>query len=204
MVKDQLAYHCGCCVGQDAVSGSRSQASGALHREPSLDRSANLSLSNIRHTLIRQEDTIIYSILERAQVDPSTTVSMPLFVLPNHMYFIFPHPPLMKCPSDGQHEVWCRFRAAHWYRILTNQSATTKSLPCRYKPHHCLDMRSSPLFHLEGYSTNRTMLLGCCVEALVRRGWRRYSGVQKHLLHHFAPAKRAETQGEVTSREQEA
>lgn len=51
------------------MSGSRSEASGALHREPSLDRSANLSLSNIRHTLIRQEDTIIYSILERAQVD---------------------------------------------------------------------------------------------------------------------------------------
>jgi hypothetical protein len=39
----------------------------ALQRSDSLDYSAALSLDNIRQSLIRQEDTIIFSLIERAQ-----------------------------------------------------------------------------------------------------------------------------------------
>lgn len=38
-----------------------------LQRSESLDYSAALSLDNIRQSLIRQEDTIIFSLIERAQ-----------------------------------------------------------------------------------------------------------------------------------------
>eukprot|EP00884_Botryococcus_braunii_P009091 jgi/Botrbrau1/18183/Bobra.53_1s0049.2 len=54
--------------GREAiVEGDRNGYNGMIRRETSLDRSTTLSLSNIRQTLIRQEDTIIYSIIERAQ-----------------------------------------------------------------------------------------------------------------------------------------
>ena len=39
----------------------------ALRRADSIDQSASLSLDNIRQSLIRQEDTIIFSLIERAQ-----------------------------------------------------------------------------------------------------------------------------------------
>ncbi len=42
---------------------------GAVPRADSIDRSEALSLDNIRQALIRQEDTIIFSIIERAQVN---------------------------------------------------------------------------------------------------------------------------------------
>ena len=38
-----------------------------LQRSDSLDHSTALSLDNIRQSLIRQEDTIIFSLIERAQ-----------------------------------------------------------------------------------------------------------------------------------------
>ena len=38
-----------------------------LQRSDSLDYSTALSLDNIRQSLIRQEDTIIFSLIERAQ-----------------------------------------------------------------------------------------------------------------------------------------
>ena len=38
-----------------------------LRRSDSLDHSTALSLDNIRQSLIRQEDTIIFSLIERAQ-----------------------------------------------------------------------------------------------------------------------------------------
>ncbi|BDA47666.1 Chorismate mutase 1, chloroplastic [Coccomyxa sp. Obi] len=38
-----------------------------LRRNDSIDQSASLSLDNIRQSLIRQEDTIIFSLIERAQ-----------------------------------------------------------------------------------------------------------------------------------------
>ena len=43
------------------------QQSGHLSRTDSLDRSSALSLDNIRQALIRQEETIIFSLIERAQ-----------------------------------------------------------------------------------------------------------------------------------------
>lgn len=60
-----------------APSSSRSQPAHAaaaeaapspdLTTDPSLDLSSALSLDNIRQTLIRLEDTIIFSLIERAQ-----------------------------------------------------------------------------------------------------------------------------------------
>lgn len=59
---------CPAFAGQAVVEEGRNGDNGVLQREASVDRSTTLSLSNIRQTLIRQEDTIIYSIIERAQV----------------------------------------------------------------------------------------------------------------------------------------
>ena len=45
------------------------RAPTSLKRSDSLDRLSALSLQNIREALIRQEDTIIFSLIERAQVN---------------------------------------------------------------------------------------------------------------------------------------
>ena len=46
-----------------------------LQRSDSLDHSTALSLDNIRQSLIRQEDTIIFSLIERAQFAANEPVS---------------------------------------------------------------------------------------------------------------------------------
>jgi hypothetical protein len=47
-----------------------------LLRNNSIDQSAALSLDNIRQSLIRQEDTIIFSLIERAQFAANSPVYM--------------------------------------------------------------------------------------------------------------------------------
>lgn len=46
----------------------------ALQRSDSMDHSAALSLDNIRQSLIRQEDTIIFALIERAQFAANSPV----------------------------------------------------------------------------------------------------------------------------------
>ena len=54
-------------------------AAGVMHPDlgPSADLSKVLSLDNIRQTLIRQEDTIIFSLIERAQFARNAAVYEP-------------------------------------------------------------------------------------------------------------------------------
>lgn len=48
-----------------------------LSRSDSLDRSSALTLDNIRQALIRQEETIIFSLIERAQFARNQPVYLP-------------------------------------------------------------------------------------------------------------------------------
>lgn len=60
------------------VSGDVSTAAiAAAAAAESLDLSSQLELNNIRETLIRQEDTIIFSIIERAQFAANAPVYQP-------------------------------------------------------------------------------------------------------------------------------
>lgn len=64
-------------VSAAAASPLLAELPQGLQRSDSLDHSAALSLDNIRQSLIRQEDTIIFSLIERAQFAANSPVYTP-------------------------------------------------------------------------------------------------------------------------------
>lgn len=76
-----------------------------LQRSDSLDHSTALSLDNIRQSLIRQEDTIIFSLIERAQFAANAPVYESGAIAVPGKALICPLPALSMCPSVAKANV---------------------------------------------------------------------------------------------------